>query len=187
MMVVVVIIGLLSVGATYMYNGGGPKSDLHDAIEKFTIIGERMGEMATLTGQPMGLILIPPAWNETDPLDSGWHYKWKRSVTLSDGQGSSQTSWIDIEDIDAIELEKEIELYVRINDDEWEWENIPKGGDIPLLSISPSGEVEPFEFEVEFAHENMDIEPQHVKLNESGQLEWAERVEALKELQERMR
>ena len=62
-------------------------------------------------GEPIGLMLEPPAWRE-NPLDQGWLYRWQKMTP----QG-----WLDMDDIEAVEIEKEVELAVYIDEQRWEF------------------------------------------------------------------
>lgn len=180
-LVVIMIIGLMASGATIMMSGGGPKKDLDQAVERFISASHQIGDVAILTGEPMGLVLTPPLWTSLELEDRAWQYTWKRFVQApNDPIGQ----WTEVEGIEAMTLRQELELFVQIEGNTWDWKESPIS-DIPLFVIYPTGESDPFLFEIEFAHNSGDIKSQHVIVDKSGRLEWKEALEAHEELKER--
>ena len=187
MMAVVMIVGLMAAGATVIFSQGGPKKDLHSAVEKFTQYGQRVADFSVLNGEPMGLVLTPPAWSKADVEHRTWSYRWRRFVEVpSTNANGGVIDWLDMEGLPAVDLDRDVELYVRIEGGEWDWEAGIES-ELPILVVYPSGEIEPSLFEVEFAHRNADLEPQHVNIDVSGYLQWQEKVEEMEALEERLR
>ncbi len=176
LLVVVLIIGLLTTGATLMLSGGGPRKDLHDSIEQFVGVAHQVSDLSILTGEPMGLVLTPPLWSEQAVDQRSWQYRWRRFVEMPDGNGNYRFDWLEVEGLEPIALNKEIELFVHLEGSEWDWEANPPS-DEPVFVLYPSGEAEPLMFEIEFAHKEASLEPQHVLLDRSGHLEWKEALD----------
>jgi len=133
----------------------------------------------------MGLVLIPPQWSD-DAQETRWHYKWKRFVSLPSSEGQSTAGWQDLEGWETIALKEGVDLFVQIEGSEWDWQAVP-ANETPIFVLSPSGEAEPYLFELEFAHHEPAVEPQHVELDVSGRLQWKEARQARAELIERLR
>lgn len=184
-MVVVLIIGIMASGAMVMFSRGGPSKDLNDGVEKFVQLSHQISDLSILAGEPMGLVLTPPDWSTAPLEERSWSYAWKRYVELPNEGGSSSASWVDIDGLEAVSFAREIELFVHIEGHEWDWKAGPQT-DQPLIVLFPSGEAEPFEFEIEIVHQDLVTdEPQHVKLDHSGRLQWTEAVEAMAAIEER--
>ncbi|WP_096085593.1 pilus assembly FimT family protein [Agaribacterium haliotis] len=183
-MAVVLILGMMATGAMVIFSAGGPKQDYYGELEKFTGIAHQINDFAIVTGEPMGLVLTPPLWSSQSLENPQWSYTWKRFVSDPSSAGQGQSSWEAIDNIEPVRLDENIELYIRIQGDEWEWEDTPPN-DNPIFVIYPSGEAEPFEFEVEFVHRSGDFEEQHVEFHKSGKLQWREAWEEREALKEK--
>ena len=83
---------------------------------------------------------------------------------------------VDVPEIEAIELDNQIELQVFIEDQEWEYEDAPKEL-IPIVYFFSSGEVTPFE--IEFSHDDVAGETETVHVNVWGTVVWKELQEQL--------
>ena len=185
-MAVVFLIALIATGATAMFNRGGPLDDLYNDVEKFVLLAHRASDQSVLSGEPMGLVLTPPEWAE-DAKETRWSYKWRRAVTLPDETGQlAPPVWQDIEGWEVIQLKEGVELFIERDGSEWEWQAVPASEEA-IFVLYPSGEADPFLFEIEFAHQEPAIEPQHVELDETGRLQWKEAREARADLIERLR
>jgi len=181
-MAVVFLIGLIATGATVMFNRGGPADDLDASIERFVLVAQRISDQAILSGEPMGLVLTPPEWAE-DANETRWRFEWKRFASLPDSNGQIISQWQDLDGWAPVYLRGGIELFVRMNGSEWEWRSVP-ANDTPIFLLHPSGEADPYVFEIEFVHIEPGIEPQHVELDLSGRLQWREALEARAQLTE---
>lgn len=182
-MVVAVLIGLIATGATVMFDQGGPEDELYDTVERFTLVAQRISDQAVLSGEAMGLVLTPPQWAE-DPQETRWHYKWKRFVTLPDSEGQLFSEWQDLDGWEPVALQEQIRVYVRRDGAQWEWQAVP-ANETPIFVLYPSGEADPYVFEIEFVHSEPTVEPQHVELDFSGRLQWREAQRDRNELIER--
>lgn len=186
-MAVVVLVAMVATGATVMFSTGGPKKDLESAVEQFSEYAHQLADLSIMTGEPVGLFLVPPKWSVTsDNLEPGWRYRWRRFIELPSADGQVNFNWVDIEDLEEVEIDEKISLFVQIEGQEWEWEkqDVPKT-EIPIFIQYPSGEAEPFLFQIEFAHEDHDIEPLHVELDMTGRLQYREAWDYQKALEER--
>jgi|GEM_PF-1018915 len=194
-MAVVLIIAMIASSAVVVFASGGPQKDLDSGIEKFVGYSHQVADLSILTGEPVGLIMTPPAWTEDPSDDSGWTYTWRRYVEVpaqavaaqqnADGgqaeQGLSEFpqpdtlvgEWFEITGLEPVPLGDDISVFVRIEGQEWDWRASTKS-ELPLFVLYPTGEAEPFLFEVEFAHRDTSLEPQHVELDRSGKLQWRE-------------
>lgn len=166
---VVFIIGIAASGVLVFIGQGGAEKSVDDAVERFVGISEYMSELSILSGEPVGLLLEPPDWQD-NPLDSGWRYRWQKM--------ESATGWKDIEEIDQVEFDTKMELAVFIDETPWEYENAPEER-VPLVAFYPSGEVTPFE--IEFTHEDLPGESETVYVDVWGSVVWKERQEQKEE------
>ena len=178
---VVLILGLMATGAMIIFSAGGPKKDFHAEIEKFVGIAHQIGDFAIVTGEPMGLVLTPPAWSSQSLDNPQWTYSWRRFIENPNG---GRSEWRPLDGIEPITMDADIELFVHIEGDAWEWEDTPPN-EQPIFVMSPSGEAEPFLFEIEFVHRNSDIESQHVEYHQSGRLQWREVLAERQALEDR--
>lgn len=183
---VVMIIGLIATGVTLILSSGGPRKDLDNALEKFVQYAHQISDLSILTGEPMGLVLVPPAWSKDQSDTRSWRYHWMRFIEAPDAQGNVVFDWMEIDGVEPVSIDGDIELFVHIEGAKWEWQNLPPN-ETPLFVSYPSGEAEPFLFEIEFAHSDLDVEPQHVNLDTSGRLQWKEAIAAHEALEERLR
>jgi len=177
------LIALIATSATVMFESGGPQKAVDNEIEAFVDRADQIADLAIVNGESMGLVMQPPLWSEDAAGEQAWSYRWQRFIALPDDNGTLNFTWQDIEGIDPTKMDGELELFVRINGELWEWENGPKV-ETPLFVLFPSGEAEPFDFEIEFVHQDLSVDAQHVSFSDSGRLEWTEAVEQLKALEQ---
>lgn len=168
--IVVTIIGIVVGGVSVFITNDDPARLAKKDIEKFLTFADHASDTAVIGGETVGLILDPPAWRE-GLEDPGWAYKWQKNTI----QG-----WVDIEDIPVVEVSRNIELIVLLNDQEWEWDKsqIPEIR-VPIAAFYPSGEVSPFE--IQFVEVNGAIDVQHVLVDLWGSVVWKEQQEELEE------
>lgn len=185
-MAVVMLIALIASSSIVLFSPGGPQKDLDDALEQFVEVSHQVHDLSILTGEAVGLLIVPPAWSGM-PIDkTGWSYSWRRYVEVPDENGNSQPQWVPIDGVNSVSISIDIDLYIHIEDSEWEWQSVPKN-EQPLFVLFPTGEAEPFLFEVEFAPRDLDIDPQHVKFDVTGRLQWVEAQAALEKFKEQQR
>ncbi|WP_086934062.1 type II secretion system minor pseudopilin GspH [Agarilytica rhodophyticola] len=165
---VVFLVTVVLGGVTVFFTQDSPETKMTKAVERFVVISDHVSELAILGGEPVGLMLEPPAWRE-NPLDQGWRYHWQKMTA----QG-----WAEMEGIPPVDFDNNIELSVFIDEQEWEYENAPEER-VPLVAFYPSGEVTPFE--IEFTHEQLPGEIETVHVNVWGSVVWKEREEELEE------
>jgi len=72
------------------------------------------------------------------------------------------------------DLDSGIEKFVGYSHQVADLSILSTKSELPLFVLYPTGEAEPFLFEVEFAHRDTSLEPQHVELDRSGKLQWRE-------------
>jgi general secretion pathway protein H len=185
-MAVVFLIALIASSATVMFNRGGPQKRLDNEIEAFVDRAGQIADLAIVNGESMGLVLQPPLWSDDPAGEQAWSYTWKRFVSLPDANGVLSFSWQDIENLEPTKFDTDVDIFVRIDGGVWDWEAGPIS-DTPLFVLYPSGEAEPFDFELEFVHQNIDIVAQHVGFTDSGRLEWHEAVEDQETLEQRLK
>ncbi len=160
---VLMLIGFAVGGVSVFFTQDAPDQQLQKAIERFVVIGDHIGELAILSGEPIGMLIEPPEWRD-NPLDDGWRYSWKkRAVT---GQ------WEELANVPAVEIDKAIDLQISIDEQEWDYEDAPKDLE-PILVFYPSGEVSPFE--IIFSHDLLTDDPQTVMVDLWGAVVWKER------------
>lgn len=171
-MVVIFVIGI-SVGmVSLVVSRGGPDTELRAIAERFATLGDFASERAVLTGNPVGLLLEPPAWRkETDEnLEKSWRYRW---------QELGARGWTDVDSLQGEELPPTVQLDVTVEGQMWEWDDAPKIK-LPVAVFYPSGEVTLFA--IEFRDERMPDFSQNVEIDEWGQVSWKERPRAAEEL-----
>lgn len=168
--IVVTIIGIVVGGVSVFITNDDPARLAKQDIEKFLTFADHASDTAVIGGETVGLVLEPPAWREGFE-DPGWAYKWQKNTI----QG-----WVDIEAIPTVEISRNIELIVLLNDQEWEWDKsqIPEIR-VPIAAFYASGEVSPFE--IQFVEVNGAIDVQHVLVDLWGSVVWKERQEELEE------
>lgn len=171
-LVVLVVISVTMGGAMLAVNSGGPEKDLKDTVEKFAAFADHASEMAVISNEPMGLLLEPPGWQEN--LDAGWRYRWQK-LTIE--------GWQDYETLPAVDIPKNISLYVTIEGELWEWEEAPKVR-LPAIAFYPGGDMT--YFEIEFMLDDFSETSEHVKVNEWGSVVWVEQEEIMAEIEENM-
>jgi len=169
---VVFIIGIGAAGVLVFIGQGGAEKRVDDAVERFVGISEYMSELSILSGEPVGLLLEPPEWQD-NPLDSGWRYRWQQMTSVG--------AWKDVEEIEAVEFETTIELAVYVDETLWEYENAPEER-VPIVAFYPSGEVTPFE--IEFTHEELPGASETVFVGVWGSVIWKERQDQENELED---
>lgn len=172
MLTVVFLVGMLVGGVSVFITGDGPDREMNKAVERFVVISDHISELAILSGEPIGLMMDPPSWQE-NPLDAGWRYSLQQSKTA---QGTQV--WEELSDVPAVELDKKIELQIFIDDVEWQYQDAPKIR-VPLLAFYSSGEVSPFE--MVFTHSDLPGEVQTVTVDDWGRVIWKERQAELEE------
>lgn len=163
-MVVIFIIGI-SVGMVSLVVGrGGPDKELREMTERFATVSQFASERAVLTGDPVGLMLEPPAWQEEldDDLERRWRYRWQKM-----GRGG----WEDETTLPPEELPASVQLDVTVEGQMWEWEDAPEIR-LPVAVFYPTGEVT--SFVIEFRDRNIPDFSQHVEVDAWGDVVWRE-------------
>lgn len=187
LMAVVLLIGIIAGSTILLFSAGGTQKQFTSALEQFMESASQVSDLSILTGEPVGLVITPPAWAENQLDSPGWRYGWRRQVQVpTENQGQFVPEWLEIDGLNSVSLGPDIQLFVRLEGSEWDWRATPKHSE-PIFVILPTGEANPFLFEIEFAHDDLEIEPQHVKLDETGRIQWVElkaERDALRERQE---
>ncbi len=172
---VVMLVGFVVGGVSVFFSQDGVDQRLKKTVERFVVICDHVSELAILSGEPIGLMLDPPAWRQ-NPLDEGWRYSWVKRVNQE---------WQELPEVPPVEIENTIELLVFIEEQEWKYDDRPKdklSARQPLLAFYPSGEVTPFE--IEFVHDEVPSDTQTVTVDLWGKVVWQEREEELQALDE---
>lgn len=206
---VVFLASLMAVASVVVFSAGGPQKELQNQVEQFIEYANQVHDLSILTGEPVGLVLTPPAWADSSLDVEGWTYNWRRFVDVPVAQAASAQSnlsqqntsqqqslanipqlqnssvgtWMDIDGVSAIEISPDVQLYVLLDGHDWDWQATPKS-DQPIFILYPTGEAEPFQFKLEFIYKDPNIAPQHVELDESGKLQWVQARDELQRLQE---
>lgn len=177
-MVVIVVVSFMVGGAIFIVGGKDPAKDLDGSIEKFTAYAQLMSDLSLVTGEPVGLIIQPPTWRSMEV--PAWGYQWKRFVQGEDASGDIVAGWMEIESVEIIDFPSELDLYIELEGEEWDWEdNEPI--DLPIFVFHPSGETEPLGFQISFTHEAVFDEPQTVEVSPTGIFIWLEKYQAEQE------
>lgn len=182
---VVFLIALIATSATVMFESGGPKKALDNEVESFVDRADQIADLAIVNGESMGLVLKPPLWSDEAAGEQTWSYQWQRFVALPEEGGALNFSWQEIDGVEATKINSDVDVFIRLGGEPWDWEAGPVI-DTPLFVLYPSGEAEPFDFEIEFVHQDLDVEPQHVSFTDSGRLEWTEALALRQELEQRL-
>ncbi|WP_245792359.1 GspH/FimT family pseudopilin [Teredinibacter waterburyi] len=172
-LVVLVVIGVVMGGVSVSVNQGGPEKQMRSAVEKFANYADFASEMSVLNGRPFGLLLEPPSWSE-NPEDRGWRYKW---------QVMTEQGWIDYPELPAVELDREIKLFISIDDEDWDWQDAPEVN-LPAIAFYPDGEAT--RFNIEFSLDDFDETSENVALDDWGRVVWVEKEEMLEEIKEEL-
>lgn len=167
-MAVIFVIGLALSMVSLVINRGGPRDDIWDAIDRFLGMAYFASERAIISGETMGLLLEPPAWQveRGQRLDEvGWRYRW---VT------NSSEGWQELPNVPPVSLPPTIALTIYVDDNLWDWEaQIDRR--TPVAAVYSSGDITPIRIELSDRREP-DF-TQTVEVNESGELVWAEAPE----------
>ena len=172
MLVVLVVVGVVVSGATVAINFGGVDRELDKVVERLVSYCDHAADTAVFEGEPVGLVLVPPAWRD-DPFQQGWQYYWQKLGI----QG-----WADIEELEPMELEIEYELAVTLDGELWE----PLADEkpeliIPAIVFFPGGDST--QFEIELSHREIE-DTEHVLVDDWGKVIWEEREALLEEIEE---
>ena len=177
-------VGLIAIamgGAVVFFTSQSPEQQLKKTIDQFIAVADHAKEFAMVKNETWGVQIKPPKWRD-NPLDQGWLFQWKRlEREYDENLNVINQKWVKIEGIDAVDIPKEIGFNIVLDEILWEWENIPEVID-PLILFFPSGEIT--EFEIELIADDFFSDPQHIELNEWGEIVWRERQEALAEAEE---
>ncbi|MEY4589536.1 MAG: ral secretion pathway protein [Pseudomonadota bacterium] len=180
LMAVLLVVGLALGIVTVSVGRGGPEKQLYDKLEQFLIQSDFASEHAVLSGEAIGILLEPPAWQvaanpELDIDELGWKYRWQILVP--------QKGWQDIPNMPAVSLPPDIEIDVTVGKKRWDWHAKTTDKKWPVVAISPSGEITQFIFEIK--HSLMRDFVQHIELSEEGVIVWREAAEDEKKRNER--
>lgn len=171
-LVVLVVVGVIVSGATVAVNFGGLDKELGKTVERFVAYCQYAADTAVFDGEPVGLVLEPPEWRD-DPFEQGWRYSWRKLTP----QG-----WVEVEHLEAMELEKEYELMVEIEGEVWapDEDDMPEVL-IPAIVFYPGGDLT--FFEIEFRNVALEERAEHVKVNDWGSVVWEEKEKLMEELE----
>jgi general secretion pathway protein H len=179
LMAVLMVVGLALGIVTVSIGHGGPEKQLYDKLEQFLIQSDFATEHAVISGEALGILLEPPTWQVAEnpelDLDSvGWRYRW---------QIYGPKGWQDVPNMPPVSLPPDIEMEVTIGKKRWDWRAKTTDKKSPVVSISPSGEITQFVFEIK--HSLMRDFVQHIELSEDGAIVWREAAEDEKKRDER--
>ncbi|GAB1265570.1 GspH family T2SS minor pseudopilin variant ExeH [Aurantivibrio infirmus] len=160
LLVVVFIIGIMATVVSLTVDLGGTDSvneELQQQAEKlleFSILAE---DQAVLSGDPIGLVLIPPGSETT------WRYTW---------QHYRGGAWRDLEAPFVIQgLSEGVELAIDVEGEEVNFEPLEEDEvRLPTVVFYPGGEVTPF-FLTLFDRTEIDVK-QVLSSQRNGRVEW---------------
>lgn len=154
LLVVLFIIGLLFGTVSLSVNfGSDPEDELQEEAQRLWEFAKLAEERAVLTGEPVGLRLIPPAASED--IEPSWSYQWQ---SYRSGQ------WLAAEEpLTSRQLPAHIEISLQVEGQEvdllaleklgFAFENKSKRGNsegdddrpnLPSIVFYPGGEITPF-------------------------------------------
>lgn len=184
MLAVLLLIGLMAGSATIYIGGESQKSKTEKAAEKFIQLAEHMRDISVLSGEAVGLVLVPPPWSEKRQDEPAWGYQWRRFIELEDDQGNYSASWEPVDGVELEEVPSEIEFLVQLEGENWDWNSGPKV-ETPVFVVYPSGEAEPLLFHLEFLHSDLEVPSQNFQLDQYGHLVWVEVTQDFEALEDR--
>jgi len=167
-LVVVFIIGILVTAVSLSIDIGGSGSvneNVQKQAEKLLQFSVLAGDQAVLTGDPIGLLLIPPGSEKT------WRYAW---------QHYRGGVWRELPAPFTIQtLHEDLELAIKIEGEEIRFEGLEEDEvRLPTVVFYPGGEVTPF-FLTLFNRSDIEIK-EVLSSQRNGRVEWleAEDIEA---------
>lgn len=183
-LVVLVIVGIAVGGASAMINVGGSEQEVAEQVNALTAYSEHAAEMAVITGEPIGLVLMPPKWRQEEMEeaeekrdfnldDLGWEYRWMKETGVAGANGTMRR-WVDIEEMEPVVMPPEINLAVSVEERLLTWDFRPDQP-TPVIAFYPEGEVTPFE--IEFTYDEEPETAQHIVVNIWGEIEWKEKAD----------
>lgn len=166
------MVGLIFSVVLLNFGDDSPNKRTQKVVEHFVIWSKFAAEMSVVSGEPIGLILEPPEWQE-DPDKNGWSYAWRKMTY----QG-----WQEIEALPAQAIERDILLGISLEEQLWTYRDDAPEIKEPIIVFYPTGEVTPFE--IEFTHELEGDLLETVEVNLWGEVVWKEQQEMLEEIEE---
>lgn len=162
-MIVVVIIGF-SAGMATLAFAPDDTTELEEAVDKFMLQAEFVGEQTVLTGEVIGLFVEPRAARDGDT----WCYQWRRF---------RNSSWQPVSDFLGDQcLRSTVELELVVEGEPYEYderETTPK----PVLMFYPSGESTRLEMALFTRFDSDEIE--RVEVDMMGGIRWLNREQEL--------
>ena len=183
MMATIAVIAIAMSGAFVFFSNSGPDQQVKSKIDQFIAYADHAADYAMVKGETWGMVVTPPKWR-SDPLEMGWKFEWQMlQQEYDDELNLINTKWVDVEGLKSIELPPDIEINVTIEDVLWKWEKAPE--EIrPIILFYSSGEKTRFEFEI--VVDQGFSEPQHVEVDEWGEIVWRERQEMRREIEKEL-
>lgn len=185
---VLLLVGILAGSASVYISTESDQTKLEKSAERFIQLAQHVGDMAVLSGEPVGLVLVPPPWDESPGDQERWQYKWMRFVEVENSDGSYSADWVDIEAAEPEAFDPAVQVLVELEGEEWDWAAGPKVT-TPVFVLYPSGEAEPLLFRMELFYGDsqsfLQVEPQSFQLDKYGRLVWVEKTEDFEALAER--
>ena len=181
MLVTVALIAVAMSGVVVFFSTNNPDQQLKRQIEQFIAFADHAADFAMVKGETWGIVATPPKW-QGDSLDTGWKFTFKRLVIEYDEDFRiANKTWTAVESVPAISLPAEVDVVVSIEDEQWKWKDEPKH-DAPIILLYSTGEKTLFEIEMV-----LDLgfaQPQHIEVDEWGNIVWRQRAEMLKQIEE---
>jgi general secretion pathway protein H len=181
---VLLLVGILAGSASIYITTESDQSKLENSAERFMQIAQHVSDMAVLSGEPVGLVVVPPPWVENPGSEERWQYRWMRFIEVENSDGSYSADWVNLEGVDTESFDPEVQLLIELEGTEWDWAAGPKVT-TPIFVLYPSGEAEPLLFRMELFHSDLQIESQSFQLDRYGRLAWVEKTEDFEALAER--
>ena len=143
-------VGLIAIamgGAIVFFTSQSPEQQLKKTINQFIAVADHAKEFARVRNETWGVVIKPPKWR-SNPLDQGWLFEWKRlDREYDENLNVINQKWVNIEGLDPIDIPKQIDFNIVLEEVLWDWENIPEITE-PLIVFLPSGEITKFEIEL---------------------------------------
>lgn len=197
--VVMLMVGLIFSVATISFGDRSANKQLRKVTDEIVTIADHLREVAIGTGVPVGMLLEPPAWRESEEIDPTWKISWYKLETLTveipiDPNAVSQTAgalvpqtrevdtWVAIEGVRESEITSDILIELKIEKEVWEYDDEPPLEVLPQLVFYPTGEVS--QFSIELTHSENSELLETVTVDEWGDIIWKEEEEIKAQLEE---
>ena len=181
----IALIAIAMSGVVVFFTNSGPEQQLKRNIEQFVLYADHAADFAMVKGETWGLVITPPQWR-SQPLEMGWEFKWQRLVSEYDENfNETNRTWQDIENLPAIDVPRGVDIAITVEDILLKWEEKKPKEIEPHILLYSGGEKT--DFEIELILDEGYGEPQHIEINEWGEIVWRQQVLQQEEIAQQSR